>query len=116
MQDATLRMVNERILRSHEMSAYKSAAKTKSHSGLCSGLLDQIIDIADEAYNHQQRLDSKEIDPRNWHEWVQLFLNDMPITGTLDKLANLLPQESAGENMEEQEALIDPSNLKLDEL
>jgi len=40
----------------------------------------------------------------------------MPITGTLDKLANLLPQESAGEGLEEKEAEIDPSNLKLDEL
>jgi len=109
-------MVDERIVRSNEMSAYKSAAKTKNHSELCAGLLDQIVDIADEAYNHQQKLDSKEIDPRNWHEWVQLFLNDMPITGTLDKLADLLPQESAGEGLEEKEAEIDPSNLKLDEL
>ena len=52
MQEATKRMVEERNIRSNEMSAYKSAAKTKSHSGLCSGLLDQIIDIADEAFNH----------------------------------------------------------------
>ena len=47
---------------------------------------------------------------------MQLFLNDMPITGTLDSLANLIPVESAGENIEEKEAQIDPSNLKLDEL
>ena len=40
----------------------------------------------------------------------------MPITGTLDKLANLIPQESAGEDIEEKEAQIDTSNVKLDEL
>ena len=116
MQEATQRMVSERIVRSHEMAAYKSAAITKGRSELCASLLDQIIDIADEAYNHQQKRDSQEIDPRNWHEWVQLFLNDMPITGTLDNLANLLPQESAGEGIDEKEAQIDGSNLKLDEL
>lgn len=40
----------------------------------------------------------------------------MPITGTLDSLAGLIPQEDAGENMVEKEAEIDASNLKLDEL
>lgn len=40
----------------------------------------------------------------------------MPITGTLDKLATLIPQESAGEGIEEKEAQIDNSNVKLDEL
>ena len=40
----------------------------------------------------------------------------MPITGTLDSLANLIPQEEAGESMLEKEAQIDASNLKLDEL
>ena len=40
----------------------------------------------------------------------------MPITGTLDSLANLIPQEDSGENMVEKEAQIDASNLKLDEL
>ena len=103
MQEATKRIVQERIVRSGEMSAYQSAQKTSNHSELCAGLLDQIIDIADEAYNHQQKNDSKEIDSRNWHEWVQLFLHDMPITGTLDSLAELIPQEDAGENMIEKE-------------
>ena len=52
MQETTKTIVQERIVRSAEMQAYKSAAKTKNHSELCAGLLDQIIDIADEAYNH----------------------------------------------------------------
>lgn len=116
MQKATQRLVQERILRNTEMQSYSASAKTKRHSELCSGLLDQIIDIADEAFNHQQRLDSKDIDPRNWHEWVQLFLNDMPISGTLDNLASLIPQEEGGDAIEAKEPQVDSSNRKLDEL
>lgn len=52
MQEATKRLVEERIVRSNEMQAYKAAARTKGRSELCFTLLDQIIDIADEAYNH----------------------------------------------------------------
>ena len=49
--------------------------------------MDAIFDIADEAYIHQQKLDAKEIDPRNWHEWMQLFKNDMPTSKVHEKLA-----------------------------
>ena len=52
MQEATKRIVDERIVRNGEMVAYKSSAKTQNHSLLCAGLLDQIMDIADEAFNH----------------------------------------------------------------
>jgi hypothetical protein len=40
----------------------------------------------------------------------------MPISGVLDSLANLIPQEAGGENVAEKDSKIDPSNLKLDEL
>ena len=40
MQDATKRIVQERIERSAEMSAYQSSQKTRNHSDLCAGLLD----------------------------------------------------------------------------
>ena len=80
MQEATQRLVAERSVRNEEMYQYKEQASTKNHTELCAKLFDQIFDIADEAYNHMQMKDSKEIDDRNWHEWQQLFLNDMPIT------------------------------------
>ena len=38
-----------------------------------------MFDIADEAFKHQQTLDSAEIDPRNWHEWLQLFIDGLPL-------------------------------------
>ena len=40
----------------------------------------------------------------------------MPITGTLDSLTTLLPQEAGGEDMAEKETQITESNRKLDEL
>ena len=52
MQEATKRIVDERIIRDSEMVAYKSAAKNKSHVELCAGLFEQILDISDEAFNH----------------------------------------------------------------
>jgi len=70
-----------------EMGGYTDLKRTTDHTSLCKGMMDAIFDIADEAYNHQQRLDSKEIDPRNWHEWMQLFKNDKPTAGVHEKLA-----------------------------
>lgn len=40
MQEATRKLVEERVLRSSEMQAYKTAQKTKNRSELCSSLLD----------------------------------------------------------------------------
>jgi len=52
MRETTKRLVEERVRRNAETQAYKGAAKTKNHSELCAGLLDQIIDIAEETFNH----------------------------------------------------------------
>ena len=46
-------------------------------------MINAIFDIAHEAYTHQQKQDSDEIDPRNWHEWEQLFVDGASITGEL---------------------------------
>lgn len=46
-------------------------------------MIDTIFDIAHEAYIHEQKQDSNEIDPRNWHEWEQLFVDGSKITGEL---------------------------------
>lgn len=50
-------------------------------------LFDAIFEIANEAYVHQQKSDTQDIDSRNWHEWLQLFVDEMPIEGTLSRLA-----------------------------
>jgi len=38
--------------------------------------MDAIFDIADEAFNHKQALDSQDIDSRNWDNWMTLFVKD----------------------------------------
>lgn len=66
--------------RDQEMRIAHKQSKREKRNGLGQILFDAIFDIANEAYVHQQKQDSEEIDPRNWHEWLQLFKNDMPVT------------------------------------
>ena len=115
-KDQTYRLVDEKLHREVEMRGYEQDAKLKAHTELCAALLDRIIDIADEAYKHQQKIDSKDIDPRNWHEWMQLFINEKPIANTHDKLARLVTEETAGTDSTKLEAEEDEANQKLDEL
>jgi hypothetical protein len=56
-------------------------------------MVNAIIDIANEAYIHQQKQDSDEIDPRNWHEWLQLFVEEKSI-GSAE-----LPTEESSQNV-----------------
>ena len=90
MQAQTYRLVNERSQRMDEMGEYEEMRKNHDHTALCKSLMSKIFDIADEAYKHQQRNDSQEIDSRNWHEWMQLFKNDMPIQGVNENLSELV--------------------------
>ena len=83
-QQQTLRLVDEKLRRDVEMRQYERDAKLKEHTELCAALVEKIIDIADEAYQHTQKLDSKEIDPRNWHEWVQLFIHQTDCASTAE--------------------------------
>lgn len=48
--------------------------------------MDKIFDIADEAYNHMQDLDSKEWDSRNWTNWLTLFVEQKQIAGSMSEL------------------------------
>ena len=66
--------------RDQEMRIVNKQAKREKRNGFGQQLFDAIFDIANEAYIHQQKQDSEEIDPRNWHEWLQLFINELPVT------------------------------------
>ena len=76
----------------------------------------KIFDIADEAYKHQQKIDSKETDPRNWHEWTQLFVNEQEIANTHECLTQLATEETGGETASKLETDEDAANACLDEL
>ncbi|CAI2385760.1 unnamed protein product [Moneuplotes crassus] len=45
----------------------------KYRTDICSKMLDEIFEIANQAYILQQQTDSEEIDDRNWREWTKLF-------------------------------------------
>jgi hypothetical protein len=64
--------------------------------------MDTIFDIADEAYNHMQDLDTKEWDPRNWSEWCKLFTNKKQVAGTMSELLSEETHET--ENQEQLDA------------
>lgn len=49
-------------------------------------MMDAIFDIADEAFNHQQKQDADSIDFRNWHEWLQLFVQGTPICASKEEI------------------------------
>ena len=46
---------------------------------VCSVIMDQILEIANEAYIHQQKKDSDAIEDTNWREWLQLFTKELPV-------------------------------------
>lgn len=75
MQDASNREIDQMVQRTTELKQYEQQYKLKQRSELCKGLMDAIFDIADEAYNHMQDLDSSQWDSRNWQNWLELFVN-----------------------------------------
>lgn len=52
MQAASTREMEQMMQRTGELKVYEKQHKLKQRSELCSGLMDAIFDIADEAYNH----------------------------------------------------------------
>ena len=79
--------------RDYEMRICDKQAHRERRNQFGAALFDAIFEIANEAYIHQQEADSNDIDARNWHEWLQLFIEEMPIEGTLSKLADLKEDE-----------------------
>jgi hypothetical protein len=65
--------------RDEEMRVLSKKAQRENRNEFGAVVFDAIFEIANEAYNHQQMSDSPDIDSRNWHEWVQLFIDEMPI-------------------------------------
>lgn len=68
--------------RDNEMRIVHKQAQRERRNDFGYDLFDSIFEIADQAYIHQQKQDSDEIDPRNWHEWLQLFIEDLPLDGS----------------------------------
>lgn len=52
MQAASTREMGQMMQRTGELKVYEQQHKLTQRTSLCSGLMDTIYDIADEAYNH----------------------------------------------------------------
>lgn len=88
MREQVAREVQTLKHRDIEMRILEKQAHRERRNQFGAELFDAIFEIANEAYIHQQESDTNEIDARNWHEWLQLFVEQMPIKGTLSKLAD----------------------------
>ena len=89
MKEQMGREMDTFIQRDHEMRIVGKQAHRQRRNEFGAVLFEAIFEIANEAYIHQQEADTQDIDSRNWHEWLQLFIEEMPIEGTLSKLAAL---------------------------
>jgi hypothetical protein len=69
MQEQMTREIDSLAHRDQVMRENDKEAKKLRQTVECQKMIDSIFDIAHEAYIHQQKQDSDQIDPRNWHEW-----------------------------------------------
>jgi hypothetical protein len=82
MQEQMAREIETLQKRDEFMREKDKEAKKLRQTNEAAKMIDAIFDIAHEAYIHQQKQDSDQIDPRNWHEWEQLFIEGAQIVGS----------------------------------
>jgi hypothetical protein len=66
-------------LKKKELEISLSEKNRKNNRNMCKKMIDLIVDIAEDAYLFQQVNDAEEIDPRQWREWTQLFINNQSV-------------------------------------
>ena len=69
---------NEEIRRKDLSVSLKQNIRSKN-TDYCKKIVDNIIEIADEAYKYQQVNDKEEFDDRIWREWTQLFVDNISV-------------------------------------
>ncbi len=73
------RVVSIEQERAENYTVARKQFKRNANAIACQEFFDLVFDLADEAFKHQQTLDSAELDPRNWREWTQLFVDKLPM-------------------------------------
>ena len=68
------------------MRIFEKQAHRERRTDVGEIIFNAIFEIANEAYIHQQKSDTEHIDPRNWREWQQLFIQGKEISGVLSSL------------------------------
>ncbi len=89
----------------------RKQAKRNHNAMECQEFFNLIFDLADEAFRQQQTVDTSEVDPRNWREWTQLFVEKLPMAANS-------PGTYAGRNPGTAVALqgLEAANARLDYL
>ena len=64
--------------REKETELARQKAKRERHKAVCEDMVRQLITLSEEAYTHQQKRDALDFDQRNWHEWIELFVEGYP--------------------------------------
>jgi hypothetical protein len=70
MKQQMVREIETLKNRDVEMRIFDKQAQRERRNQFGAVLFDAIFEIANEAYIHQQKSDSPDIDSRNWHEWL----------------------------------------------
>ncbi len=94
--------------RDSDMRIYEKQAHRERRTDMGNIFFDAIFEIANEAYILQQKSDATELDSRNWREWLQLFIEDMPVSKTL---SDLIEQTELPETQEQANAKLDQREL-----
>jgi len=108
MQEQMAREIETLQQRDEFMREKDKEAKKLRQTNEAKKMIDAIFDIAHEAYIHQQKQDSDEIDPRNWHEWEQLFVQGASI---VEETSSTNAQTESAEKSEAQPSTPASSNL-----
>lgn len=88
----------------------------------CSLMMNEIFEIAHQAYILQQKTDSEEIDPRYWREWMKLFEDQISVKMTFvddkpdpdfddDKVVGETKVQAIEESNDASELILDDAEL-----
>lgn len=67
------------VQRENDLRKFKSLANREKRTDMCKMLFNEIFEIANQAWELQQKNNTSEIDQRNWNEWMKLFKHDTSI-------------------------------------
>ena len=70
------------VEREDDLRINKKQSKRQIKTELCDMMMNEIFEIANQAYILQQKQDSEDIDDRFWREWMQLFKEETSIKQT----------------------------------
>jgi len=70
MQQQMLRDIDMTKERDHDMRIFEKQAHRERRTDVGELLFNSIFEIANEAYIHQQKADTEDLDKRNWREWL----------------------------------------------